>query len=239
MQSNFRFLKGLDKNLFDLGKKSEEYFQDDPNTSVIKLRQFGELLSKRYAEFIGYRTEEFATQFSLLKKLEYDSKIPSKVEPLLHHIRKIGNDAAHLEIITHESALTCLKMAVKLGFWYATLISDELNFDTEQFSFIPPKSPKDATKKLKDEINRLKKELNYLERSQPIEYLKSEERRHISTKVEEASVSLKLDQFEDRSRANISFKRADRLAKYQIQLDPLMYQDMVFRRIDTKPWDDE
>ena len=72
-------------------------------------------------------------------------------------------------------------MAVKLGFWYATLISDDLNFDTEQFSFIPPKSPKDATIKLKDEINRLKKELNYLERSQPIEYLKSEEKRHIST----------------------------------------------------------
>ena len=78
-----------------------------------------------------------------------------------------------------------------------------------------------------------------MEISQPREYVRLELRENVSTKVGEDSVGFMTDRFEDRSQANISFQRADRLAKYQIQLDPLMYEDMVFRRIDTKPWDDE
>ncbi|MGA2636197.1 hypothetical protein [Methylocella sp.] len=45
-QSNFTFLKPHDDQLVRLGALAERYFHDDPNTCLIKLRQFGELLAQ-------------------------------------------------------------------------------------------------------------------------------------------------------------------------------------------------
>ena len=47
--SNFDFLEHLDLELANLGRLAESYFQDDPSTSLIKLRQFSERLTKRHA----------------------------------------------------------------------------------------------------------------------------------------------------------------------------------------------
>lgn len=47
--SNFTFLKGHDERLVALGALAERYFKDDPSTSIVKLRQFAELLAKTVA----------------------------------------------------------------------------------------------------------------------------------------------------------------------------------------------
>jgi type I restriction enzyme R subunit len=47
--SNFGFLSGYDAQLAQLGALAERYFHDDPGTSIFKLRQFAELLSKTVA----------------------------------------------------------------------------------------------------------------------------------------------------------------------------------------------
>jgi hypothetical protein len=44
--ANFGFLAKHDVQLMRLGALAERYFGDDPNTSLIKLRQFAELLAK-------------------------------------------------------------------------------------------------------------------------------------------------------------------------------------------------
>ena len=46
---NFAFLKVHDLQLVRLGSQAERYFAEDPNTCLIKLRQFGELLAQLVA----------------------------------------------------------------------------------------------------------------------------------------------------------------------------------------------
>jgi type I restriction enzyme R subunit len=45
--ANFGFLAAHDANLANLGALAERYFRDDPPTSLVKLRQFAELLASR------------------------------------------------------------------------------------------------------------------------------------------------------------------------------------------------
>ena len=51
--SNFSFLKSHDVQLARLGALAERYFHDDPNTCLIKVRQFGELLAQLIAARTG------------------------------------------------------------------------------------------------------------------------------------------------------------------------------------------
>jgi type I restriction enzyme R subunit len=49
LTENFGFLGDHDPELVRLGALAERYFTDDPNTALIKIRQFAELLSKMIA----------------------------------------------------------------------------------------------------------------------------------------------------------------------------------------------
>lgn len=50
---NFSFLAVHNIQLVRLATLAERYFADDPNTCLIKLRQFGELLAQLAAANIG------------------------------------------------------------------------------------------------------------------------------------------------------------------------------------------
>ena len=240
MRSNFDFLDDIDEKLYDLGLKSEEYFADDPSTSVIKLRQFCEHLTKEYSKLLGYLPHEYSTQMSLLQKLKFDSKLPDNVLSHLHHVRKIGNDAVHNQEITNEHALTCLKMGVQLGFWYAKTTSDDFDFDGD-IDFIPPKSPKQATKRLQDEISRLQRELLRAERR--VTALPSMD--HMEAPASMAPPDEKMMSFmsfetiERKDRFTEILSKARRAAKTVISLDAIMQEDTDARRITVHPWDDE
>lgn len=43
--SNFAFLKGVDDFLFTIARAAEQNYPDDPNTTLVKLRQFGESMA--------------------------------------------------------------------------------------------------------------------------------------------------------------------------------------------------
>lgn len=51
---NFEFLAAHDPQLARLGAVAERYFRDDPNTSLIKLRQFGEVFAQLAAAKTGF-----------------------------------------------------------------------------------------------------------------------------------------------------------------------------------------
>jgi hypothetical protein len=55
ISANFDFLGTHDAQLVRLGGLAERYFKDDPNTSLIKLRQFGEVLAQLTAAKSGLR----------------------------------------------------------------------------------------------------------------------------------------------------------------------------------------
>jgi type I restriction enzyme, R subunit len=67
---NFAFLKVHDLQLVRLGSQAERYFAEDPNTCLIKLRQFGELLAQLVAATVGLYEDKAESQIELLRRLE-------------------------------------------------------------------------------------------------------------------------------------------------------------------------
>jgi type I restriction enzyme, R subunit len=53
ISANLGFLGTYDAQLVRLGGLAERYFKDDPNTCLIKLRQFGEVLAQLTAAKSG------------------------------------------------------------------------------------------------------------------------------------------------------------------------------------------
>ena len=66
---NFAFLRVHDLQLVRLGTQAEQYFHDDPNTCLIKLRQFGELLAQIIAASTGLYENRDEKQVDLLRRL--------------------------------------------------------------------------------------------------------------------------------------------------------------------------
>src|SRR6266478_2313452 len=151
--SNFDFLKAHDPQLVRLGALAERYFRDDPNTSLIKLRQFAELLAQLTAAKTGKFTGTEEPQTELLRRLKFDRVLPPEVADFFHQVRIVGNQATHGQGGDHAQALMALKIARQLGVWY------HRTFGNRAFKlgpFVPPADPADATKALHDELARLR-----------------------------------------------------------------------------------
>jgi type I restriction enzyme, R subunit len=67
--SNFGFLAEHDEQLLRLGALAERYFADDPPTSIVKLRQFAERMSKLIAAHHALYEGEWKTFEETLRSL--------------------------------------------------------------------------------------------------------------------------------------------------------------------------
>lgn len=65
-QTNFAHLEQYDEQLLRLGMLAEKYFAEDPNTSLLKLRQLFELMAQLVAARTGQLVAPEETQFDLL-----------------------------------------------------------------------------------------------------------------------------------------------------------------------------
>ena len=157
-RSNFQFLDQLDGELTNLGRLAESYFQDDPSTSLIKLRQFGERLTRRHAAMVGIDLLDGDTQSDTLRRLQYERAAPERVLDVLHHIRKLGNAAVHDGKGDHREALACLKMSVQLGVWHVRASTSDRAFSAGPF--LPPQPPSNPNLDLQQELDRLRAERN-------------------------------------------------------------------------------
>ncbi len=71
--ANFDFLETHSDQLVWLGSLAERYFSDDPNTCLIKLRQFAELLAQMVAARMGRYEEPVENFADLLQRLSGQS----------------------------------------------------------------------------------------------------------------------------------------------------------------------
>jgi len=71
VSANFEFLGKHDAQLVRLSALAERYFKDDPNTSLIKLRQFGEVLAQLTAAKTGLLASPEEPQADLLRLLKF------------------------------------------------------------------------------------------------------------------------------------------------------------------------
>ena len=103
--SNFAFLQANNPQLMRLGMLAEQYFPADPNTSLLKQRQFAELLTQSLAANVGLASLPNENQYNLLRELQDRGILPRDVGDLLHEVRKAGNDANHALAGDHSAAL--------------------------------------------------------------------------------------------------------------------------------------
>ena len=151
--ANFKFLHTHSPQLVRLSALAERNFRDDPNTCLIKLRQFGEVLAQLTAAKTGLFGSTEETQADLLRRLKLEQVISCEVADLFHQIRLAGNKATHKYTDDHGEALTILKIARKLGIWFHRTFRD-MGFKAE--AFVPPPSPTDATADLTAELDCLR-----------------------------------------------------------------------------------
>ncbi len=154
---NFGFLGNHDPQLARLGALAERYFGEDPETSLIKLRQFAEALAQLTAAKAGLFADPDEKQSDVLRRLKLERVVPLEVADFFHQVRIAGNAATHGRGGAHADALTTLKIARQLGVWYYRTFVDK-NFKSGPF--VPPPDPAAATKALHEEMARLRQALD-------------------------------------------------------------------------------
>ena len=127
--ANFSFMRTHEAQFDRLGALAERYFRDDPNTSLLKLRQFGELVAQEVAARIGLYTSGEEPQADLLRRLRAERAVAPAAMDLFHQIRIAGNQATHAHVDDHSprgcagllfrSALRCCSggEATRAGQW--------------------------------------------------------------------------------------------------------------------------
>src|SRR5580700_7448820 len=124
VSANFEFLAVHAPQLVRLGGLAERYFKDDPNTCLIKLRQFGEVLAQLTAAKSGLLASPEEPQADLLRRLKFERIVPREVGDLFHQLRISGNRATHTHTGDHAEALSTLKIARELGVWFHHTFAD-------------------------------------------------------------------------------------------------------------------
>ena len=155
IQSNFAQLAEHDEQLLRLGLLAERYFPEDPNTSIIKLRQLAELLAQQVAARIGIYKSAEENQYDLIRRLQDKAVFTREIAQLFGEVRRAGNVANHEMTGDHRTALAILKITWQLGLWFHRTFKDS---GFKAGAFIPPKPPKDETEDLKVELARLNEE---------------------------------------------------------------------------------
>ncbi len=148
--ANFGFLRAHDERLVAFGTLAETYFQADPSTAIIKLRQFAEALAKHVAARQASYKGENESFDEVLRRLSFERILPRETADIFHALRKTGNAAVHEAAGGHREALSALKYARELGVWFHRTYGRQTNFNPGPF--VPPAGPADATKALREEI---------------------------------------------------------------------------------------
>jgi type I restriction enzyme R subunit len=118
LRSNFAHLKAHDEQLLRLGLLAERYFTEDPNTSLLKLRQLAELLAQHVATRIGLFVSAEEAQYELIRRLQGQGILTREIAQLFGEVRRAGNAASHALAGDHRSALATLKITWQLGVWF-------------------------------------------------------------------------------------------------------------------------
>lgn len=151
-QTNFAVLQHHDEQLLHLGMLAERYFADDPNTSLLKLRQLTELLAQMLAARTGLYTSSEEKQYDLLRRLQDSRILPREIFQMFNEVRRSGNAASHALSNDHSSALSALKLTWQLGLWFHRTFKDP---GYKSGPFFPPTSPIDESAELRAELDRL------------------------------------------------------------------------------------
>lgn len=165
-KSNFEFLKGVNDFLFVVARAAEKNYPDDPNTTLVKLRIFGESTAKHLAKLLDIEIPE--NQNDLLRELGKIPFVDDSILSVFHKLRKTGNKAVHEYHNDLQDAEMCLRLAFRVAVWYYRLVTKQYDFSAPQFE-LPTSNSSPA---FEQEVLSLKAELvNANERARQAETL--------------------------------------------------------------------
>lgn len=150
---NFHFLATVDPLLVELGARAEHYALDDPNTSMLKIRQLGELLAQSAAAQFGIQTDSRnQEQRGLIDDLYRRRFLPPDIKDLFHSVRMEGNQAVHQLHGDQGRAITLLRFVRKIAVWY---YRTHHNGNAKVGPFVPPVATNNADAETAKELERL------------------------------------------------------------------------------------
>ena len=232
---NFSFLADITPDLDLLhcfAQQAEMYLHLDPNTCLIKSRQFGELLAQEIAVRNGESIDPGESQELLLRRLSMNGILRQRSSNLFHNIRKDGNEAIHYGLRDYDRALQRLKDAHQLACWFYNTHRDECELNT----FILPLDPAiewqknaqilDTTKAVNQELadKLAEKELELNELSTVGKKGKAENNRQLS-EIKELKQLLEKELIE-KDEISILLKEIERQAA---QMTPTQKQSTIIR----------
>ncbi len=138
---NFAFLAEHDPLLPRLGALAERNLGDDPNTTLLKLRQMTELLAVITARYLGVPDDPEDSQFVRLDRLERARGLPRRIADLFHALRRIGNDASHQHADDPELAAHALRLAHQVAVWFHRSFASTSLGESARFRLPDPPSP--------------------------------------------------------------------------------------------------
>lgn len=154
---NFAFLAAHDGLLVSLAAYAELYVFDDPNTSILKVRQLVEHLAHNAAVQAGCDISAGDSLLDTIRALIDRQLATDKVAQLFHKIRKWGNAAAHEGKGSRNEALALLRDARDLAVWFHRTLKDP-SFNPGPF--LPPPNPGEESKAFAIEVDQVRRELS-------------------------------------------------------------------------------
>lgn len=161
MYSNFKFLED-EKNwevLYTMGKIAEMHVYDDPNTSLVKIRQIGEFIAKSALELEKIKEPVMCDQNERINILKREELINKDIENIFHTIRKAVNKATHQFSGESKVATLLLSFAFKLSGWFKELYGSDYNFDINKIKYHEPENKKIENEKLYKELDKRYEEI--------------------------------------------------------------------------------
>lgn len=203
MNGNFTFLENRWNILSDLGEMAERNLFIDPNTSLIKLRMFGETLTKYICALEEMDETKDLTQVERLSQLKRDDLLTEEIADMLHTLRKIGNKANHeAGYGSTREAQALTQLAFRLSVWFMQVYGD---WDFISSDYIEPIQQDNASNQdqldqlaqsYEAKMEQLQQELTTLRKQQTNVTNEDKKKRH--TKSKQAGSAFALTEAETR-----------------------------------------
>ena len=156
--SNFSFLAEHDPIFAELAQAAERVFANDPNTTLIKLRQLGEAMAQHLAAMVGLDFSEQTSQSDLLYHLNRELRLDPNVREMFHILRIEGNKATHQFRTQHKEAIDGLRVARNLAVWFHQSFGKQ-GTAFKPGPFVAPSDPSADLRELQAQISKLTNEL--------------------------------------------------------------------------------
>ncbi|MGH3622089.1 MAG: DUF4145 domain-containing protein, partial [Sciscionella sp.] len=130
---NFGRLLEHEPVLVSYGVAAETSVYADPNTSLIKSRQFAEALTDALLARLG-ASAHGDRQVDKLRTLTEDGVLTTRVGAAFDQIRVAGNQAVHEHFADPRAALKSVESCFRLGEWFHRAVTGS----REQIAFVAP-----------------------------------------------------------------------------------------------------